>query len=103
MTLDDPVKMITTKIFKYVVVMSILQCQVPADVMVKLYYSLVCSHVTYALLAWGSSGRTNAAKIEHAHKRARKLLTDYNHKILMHFSLNFWLLSFIKGFQHKYS
>ena len=40
-----------------------LHCQLPADVMVKLYFSLVYSHLTYmnALLAWGRSGRTNAA------------------------------------------
>ena len=46
--------------------------------MVKLYYSLVYSHLTYALLAWGRSGSTNAAEIEPAHRRACKLLTDYN-------------------------
>ena len=33
-----------------------LHCQLPADVMVKLYYSLVYSHLTYALLAWGRLG-----------------------------------------------
>ena len=38
-----------------------LHCQLPADVMVKLYYSLVYSHLTYALLAWGRLGHTNAA------------------------------------------
>ena len=27
-------------------------CQLPANVMIKLYYSLVYSHLTYALLAW---------------------------------------------------
>ena len=41
-----------------------LHCQLSADVMVKLYYYLVYSHLTYALLAWGRSGLTNAAKIE---------------------------------------
>ena len=46
-----------------------------------LYYSLMYSHLTYALLAWGRSGCTNAAKIECAHRRAGKLLTDYNHRI----------------------
>ena len=51
--------------------------------MVKLYYSLVYSHLTYALLAWGRSGRTNAAKIECAHRRACKLL----HSIHDHFAL----------------
>ena len=64
-----------------------LHCQLPADVMVKLYYSLVYSNQTYALLAWGRSGRTNAAKIECAHRRARKLLTDYNHRILTFHSI----------------
>ena len=55
----------------------------PANVMVKLYYPLVYSHLTYALLAWGRSGRTSAANIECAHRRACKLLTDYNQKILI--------------------
>ena len=73
----------TTKISKSVGVMRRLHCRLPADIMVKLYSSLVYSHLTYALLAWGRSGRTNAAKIERAHKRARKLLADYNHRILI--------------------
>ena len=38
-----------------------LHCQSPADIMVKLYYSLVNSHLTYALQARGRPGRTNAA------------------------------------------
>ena len=33
------------------------------------------------------SGHTNAAKIECAHRRARKLLTDYNHRILTFHSI----------------
>ena len=64
-----------------------LHCQLPAGVMVKLYYSLVYSHLTCALLAWGRSGRTNVAKIECAHRRARKLLKDYNHSILTFHSI----------------
>ena len=56
--------------------------RLPADVMVKLYYSLVYSYLTYALLALGRSGLSNAAKIECAHRIACKLLTDYNHRIL---------------------
>ena len=59
-----------------------LHCQLPANVMVKLYYSLVYSHLTYALLASERSGSTNAAKIGCAQRRACKLLTDYNQKIL---------------------
>ena len=41
-----------------------MDCQLLANVMIKLYYSLVFSHLTYAFLAWGRSGSTNAAKIE---------------------------------------
>ena len=61
-----------------------LHCPLPANEMIKLYYSLVYSHLTYALLAWG---RSNAAKIECVHRRARKLLTDYNHRILTFHSI----------------
>ena len=67
LTFNDLVNNVTTKISKSVGVMRRLHCQLPADVMVKLYYSLVYFHLTYALLAWGRSGLTNAAKIECAH------------------------------------
>ena len=56
-----------------------LHYQLPADVMVKLYYYLLFSHLTYAWLVWGRAGRINAAKTECANRRASKLLTDYNH------------------------
>ena len=79
-----------------------LHCQLPADVIVMLYYSLVYSHLTYfALLVLGRSGRTNAAMIECAHRRARKLLKDYNHRILTFHSI-YDYFCFIKGFKYKY-
>ena len=53
LTFNDHVKNVTNKISKSVGVMRRLHCQLPADVMVKLYYSFVYSHLTYALLAWG--------------------------------------------------
>ena len=87
LTFNDHVKKVTIKISKSVFVLRILHCQLLADVMVKLYYSLVYSHLTYALLAWGRSGRTNAAKIACAQRRTRKLLTDYNHSILTFHSI----------------
>ena len=74
-----------------------LHCQLPANVMVKLYYYFVHSHLTYALLAWGRSGSANAAKIECAHRRARKLLTDYNQKILT-FHLIYDYFALLKAF-----
>ena len=53
-----------------------LHCQLPANIMVKLYYYLVYSHLTYALLAWGRLGSTNAATVECALMRADKLFTN---------------------------
>ena len=44
-------------------------CQLPAYAMLKLYYSLVYSH----LLTWGRSGRTNVAKIGCAPRRAQTI------------------------------
>ena len=93
--LKDHVNKVTSNISKSVGVMRRLHCQLPTNVMIKLYYSLV--YLTYALLAWGRSGSTNAAKIECAHKRACKLLTDYNQKILTFHSIYdyFALLKFL--------
>ena len=54
----------------------------PADVKVNLLYSLVYSCLTYTFLAWGRTGRADAAKIECAHRRALNLPTNYNQKIL---------------------
>ena len=51
LTFNDHVKNVTTNISKSVGVMRRLHCQLPAEAMVKLYYSLVYSHLTYALLA----------------------------------------------------
>ena len=65
--------------------------------MLKMYYSLVCSHLTYALLACGRSGSTNAAKIECAHRRACKFLTDHNQKILTFHSI-YDYFSLLKAF-----
>ena len=67
--------------------MRMLFCQLPADVMLKLYYYFEYSHQTFAFLAWERSRRTNAAKIECAHRRACKLLIDYNQNILTFHSI----------------
>ena len=63
LTFNDHVTKVTTNISKSVGVMRRLNCQLPVNVMIKLYYSLVYSHLTYALQAWGRSGSANAAKI----------------------------------------
>ena len=50
LTFNDHLNNVTTKISKSVGVMRRLHCQLLADVMVKLYFSLVYSHLTYDLL-----------------------------------------------------
>ena len=50
-TFNDNVIRVTTKISKSVGIMGRLHCQLPGDVTVKLNYSLVYSHLTYATLA----------------------------------------------------
>ena len=63
----------SVKISNSVVVMRRLHCLFPVNVTVKLYYSLVYSHLINALLAWGRSRRTimlltlSAFSGEHAH------------------------------------
>ena len=54
-TFKDNVNKITSNISKTVGIMRRLHCQLPAKVMVKLNYSLVYSHLTYALLKVKSS------------------------------------------------
>ena len=78
-------KNITTEVSKSVL-MKRPHCQ-PGDVIDKLYSSLVFSNVACAFLALRRSGRTDAAKIECAHRRACKLLTDCNKKILTFHSI----------------
>ena len=95
LTFNDHVNKVRTKISKFGVMKSF--SQLPAGIMLKFYYSLVFSHLTYALLAWGRSGHTNAAKIGCAHRRAFKLLPDYNHWILT-FHLIYDYFDLLKAF-----
>ena len=80
LTFKHHVNKVTSNMSKSVGVMRRLHCLLPANVMVKLYYSLVYSHLTYAILSWGRSGSTNAANIRCAHRRAYKLLSIYKLK-----------------------
>ena len=55
LSFKDHVNKVTSNISKSIGVMRRLHCQLPANVVIKLYYSLVYSLLTYALLAWGRS------------------------------------------------
>ena len=65
--------------------------------MAVLFFSVFPSDLCFTI-AWRRSGRTNAAKIECVHMRARKLLTcDYNQNFIIFHSTNN-SLAFLKAF-----
>ena len=51
----------------------------PLKVMKNVYYSLIYSHIIYAIEAWGSACKTELDKIFILQKRAMRLMT-YNDK-----------------------
>ena len=57
-TFKNHVNKVSSKQSKSAGVMRRLYCQLPVNLMVKLYYYLVYSYLTYALLTWGRSRRT---------------------------------------------
>ena len=70
-----------------------LHCQLPAD---NGYVVLIFGAFPSDLCFTGMG--INVLMLV-AHRRARKLLTDYIHEILTFHSM---IICFIKGFQHKY-
>ena len=76
LTFKDHVNKVTIVLYLADGVMRRLHCQLPANVMVQRYYSLVYSHLTYALLAWGRSGSTYAAiECSHKHSNYSQIIT----------------------------
>ena len=100
----DHVNKVTSNISKSVGVMRRLHCQQPANVMVKLYYSLVYSHLTYALLPnyWHGEDREVLMLLRLGVLTGEHV--NYPQIITKRFSLftQFMILCFIKSFQHKY-
>ena len=93
LTFSDCVKKFTTKTSK-----SAVTCWRNGEVGLTILWCItIC---TYALLAWGTSGRTNVAKIECAHRRARKLLIDYNPRFLTFHSI-YGYFALFKAFNTK--
>ena len=48
----------------------------PLNVMKNVYYSLIYSHIIYAIEAWGSACKTELDKIFILQKRAMRLITN---------------------------
>ena len=80
--INDHVNKVTSKISKSVGVMRRFRCQLPTNINGEtvLFVGVFPSDLCFT--GMGRSGRTNAAEIECAHRRARILLTEHNQKIL---------------------
>ena len=75
-----------------------LLCQLPADVMhVLLFFCIFPCNFCYTAMARVRSWRPNAAKIDCAHRRASKLLINYNQKMLSFYSI-FDYFTLLKAF-----
>ena len=56
-------------------IMHKLRPYLPLQIMKNLYYSLVYSHIVYAIEVWGSAFKTDITKILVLQKRALRLMT----------------------------
>ena len=52
--------------------LSRLRWLAPSDVLLKVYYSLVYSHLTYGICLWGNSSKTAICKLDNIHTRCVK-------------------------------
>ena len=68
---------ISKKILRAIWIMYKLRTFLPMKVMKNVYYSLVYSHILYAIEAWGSGYKTDLDKLLILQKRAIRLMT-YN-------------------------
>ena len=66
---------ITKKIARTIGIMYKLQPFLPLNVMKNVYYSLVYSHIIYAIEIWGSAFKSDLDKISILQKRVMRLLT----------------------------
>ena len=66
---------ISKKISRGIGIMYKLRPYLPFNVMKNVYYSLIYSHITYAIEVWGSACKTQLDKILVLQKRAMRLIT----------------------------
>ena len=66
---------ISKKISRSIGIMYKIRSYLPLQIMKNLYYSLIYSHIVYAIEVWGSAFKTDIAKILVLQKRALRLMT----------------------------
>ena len=71
----DQISNISKKISRAIGIMYKLRPFLPLNVMKNVYYSLIYSHIIYAIEAWGSASQTELDKILILQKRAMRLMT----------------------------
>ena len=71
----DQISNITKKISRAIGILYKLRLFLPINVMKNIYYSLIYSHIIYAIEVWGSAFKTELDKILILQKRAIRLMT----------------------------
>ena len=80
--LDDKVNFrehipsLSSKLSRSIGAMYRIRSMIPENILYTLYYTLVYSHLTYALIVWGDSGRGNSDIISKVQRKAFKLFSD---------------------------
>ena len=71
----EHVNTISSRISRSIGVIRRINNQLTNSVLLKLYYSLIYSHMTYGILAWGNSSNFNVNRISRIQARFFKILT----------------------------
>ena len=72
---NHQISSVTKKISRAIGIMYKLRDLVPLSVLMSIYYSLIYSHIVYAIEVWGSAFKTEMDKILILQKRAVRLMT----------------------------
>jgi len=78
LSFDDHLAQLSNKLSRSVGVLNNIRSYVPSSVLRILYFSLIYSHVSYGLAAWGSSKSSNLTKIGKLMRKVWRLFPDYN-------------------------
>jgi hypothetical protein len=72
---QNHISYVCTKISRSVGILSKLRYYVNIETLLKVYYSLVSSHLSYALIAWGSAGVTVLQPLKVLQNRAIRIIS----------------------------
>jgi len=68
------------KIAKVVAIMSRIKHEVPSDILLSIYQSLITPHINYGIIAWGDSNNKQISRLEKLQKKAIRTVFKANYK-----------------------